>query len=104
MAICIIIAQEKSTNKYTNIPCLSKTAANSSNSLSIKGKLQNVMGYRLVILAKMAKKLLSRELCDRETRGYVFCTPLLIVVWRFSTEPPQYFWSKRALKFTFCQF
>ncbi|KRY45073.1 hypothetical protein T03_788, partial [Trichinella britovi] len=27
------------------------------NSLSIKGKLQNVMGYRLVILAKMAKKL-----------------------------------------------
>ncbi|KRY10929.1 hypothetical protein T12_11709 [Trichinella patagoniensis] len=100
------------------------------------------------------KEKLSRELCDRETRGYVFCTPLLvtdrlmliksifeeknffrkfqnfmgyrlafiaeigekfvfkistfliviIVVWRFSTEPPQYFWSKRALKFTFCQF
>ncbi|KRX33386.1 hypothetical protein T05_14969 [Trichinella murrelli] len=50
------------------------------------------------------KEKSSRELCDRETRGYVFCTPLLIVAWRFSTEPPQYFWSKRALKFTFCQF
>ncbi|KRZ84242.1 hypothetical protein T08_10874 [Trichinella sp. T8] len=53
----IVLSLKKSTNKYTNIKCLSKTAANSSNSLSIKGKLQNVMGYRLVILAKMAKKL-----------------------------------------------
>ncbi|KRY55444.1 hypothetical protein T03_4518, partial [Trichinella britovi] len=24
------------------------------------------------------KEKLSRELCDRETRGYVFCTPLLV--------------------------
>ncbi|KRY22583.1 hypothetical protein T12_8437 [Trichinella patagoniensis] len=53
----IVLSLKKSTNKYTNIPCLSKTAANSSNSISIKGKLQNVMGYRLVILAKMAKKI-----------------------------------------------
>ncbi|KRX79136.1 hypothetical protein T06_11689, partial [Trichinella sp. T6] len=33
------------------------------------------MGYRLF---HIDKEKLSRELCDRETRGYVFCTPLLV--------------------------
>ncbi|KRZ59213.1 hypothetical protein T02_4212 [Trichinella nativa] len=33
------------------------------------------MGYRLF---HIDKEKLSRELCDRETREYVFCTPLLV--------------------------